>query len=176
MKSNSNGALSSISLSRNDVPAPDKLKALFATNRGLLQKTVQKLAKFNQRQLDDIVHKLHHEAFGFYDCLDCSNCCRSISPAISHNDVEAMAKKLKVRPSDLVGKHLKLDEEGDFVFHTAPCPFIDDDNYCHIYSHRPKACGEYPHTNRSRFYQILNLSLKNAEICPVVYAILMKLA
>ncbi|NTW25096.1 MAG: YkgJ family cysteine cluster protein [Lentimicrobium sp.] len=145
-----------------------------ALNRKVLKKTVQHLAKINPRDLDTIIHSLHEEAFSFYDCLKCANCCRSISPAISHNDVEQLAKKLKVKPSDLVVKYLHLDEEGDFVFQSAPCPFIDEENYCSVYSHRPKACREYPHTDRSRFYQLLNLSLKNAEICPVVYAILMK--
>ena len=33
---------------------------------------------------------------------------------------------------------------------------------------RRTACREYPHTNRKRFYQILDLSLKNTEICPAV--------
>jgi Fe-S-cluster containining protein len=40
-----------------------------------------------------------------------------------------------------------------------------------IYENRPKACREYPHTNRKRFVQILNLSHKNCETCPVVYEI-----
>jgi len=71
---------------------------------------------------------------------------------------------------------MRMDDDGDYVFNAAPCPFIDSENYCNVYSHRPRACGEYPHTNRTRFYQVLKLSLKNAEICPVVYAILMKLS
>jgi len=175
MKSRSSGALTKISIVEGEVPAPDELKGLVAANLKLLQKTIQKLARVNPRDLDSLVHTLHEQAFSFYDCLGCANCCRSISPAISHNDVEQLGKKLKSKPSDLVVKYMRLDEEGDYVFRAAPCPFIDDENYCSVYSHRPKACREYPHTDRARFYQLLKLSLKNAEICPVVYTILMKL-
>ena len=175
VKLNNKGALTDYSIQEGDIPAHGELKALVAVNLKALKNTVQQLAKMNPRDLDKIIHSLHEEAFSFYDCLKCANCCRSISPAISHNDVELLAKKLKIKPSRVVVNHLKLDEDGVFVFHKAPCPFIDADNYCSVYSHRPKACREYPHTDRSRFYQLLKLSLKNAEICPVVYAILMKL-
>jgi uncharacterized protein len=175
MKSRNSGASTNISISRDDIPSPDQLKMLCAANRPALLKTTQKLAKQNPRELDRIVHSLHEQAFSLYDCLDCANCCRSISPAMSHNDVDQIAGKLKTKPSEVVVKHLRMDEEGDFVFREAPCPFIAADNYCSVYSHRPKACRDYPHTDRARFYQLLKLSLKNAEICPVVYAILMKL-
>ncbi|MFH1121351.1 MAG: YkgJ family cysteine cluster protein [Bacteroidota bacterium] len=168
-------ALTKISILEGEVPAPDQLKGLYQANRALLQKTIKKLADNHPRELDRLVHSLHEEAFRFYDCLSCANCCRSISPAISHNDVEQLSKKIKIRPSEVVVKYLRMDEDGDYVFNVAPCPFIDGENFCSVYSHRPKACREYPHTDRSRFYQLLKLSLKNAEICPVVYAILMKM-
>lgn len=176
MKSSSKGDLNRLSIGIQDVFQPAELKTLFAKNVGLLRKTVSGLGKVNPRELDTVVHSLHRQAFEFYDCLKCANCCRSISPAISHNDVDVMAKKLRIRPSEVVQNYLQMDNDGDFVFHESPCPFIDQENYCGIYSHRPKACREYPHTHRSRFYQILQLSLRNAEICPVVYAILMKLS
>jgi Fe-S-cluster containining protein len=49
------------------------------------------------------------------------------------------------------------------------------DNYCIIYDQRPKACREYPHTDRRRFYQILDLTMKNRDICPIVYEVVEKL-
>jgi len=52
------------------------------------------------------------------------------------------------------------------VLNSAPCPFLDSENYCLVYEDRPIACREYPHTNRKRFYQILDLTLKNTLICP----------
>lgn len=41
-----------------------------------------------------------------------------------------------------------------------------------IYGVRPKACSEYPHTNRRKFIQITDLTLKNIELCPATYNII----
>jgi len=175
MKSSGKGASAKITVSRADIPAPAALKQLVRTHAAVLKSSIRRMQSMNPRNLDDLVHRLHDEAFIVYDCLNCANCCRSISPAIRHSDVNEIAVKLKIRPSAVVETYLHLDEEGDYVFRQAPCPFIDSGNYCSIYSHRPRACREYPHTDRTRFYQILSLSLKNAEVCPVVFAILKKL-
>jgi Fe-S-cluster containining protein len=36
---------------------------------------------------------------------------------------------------------------------------------------RPKACREFPHTDRKKFQQIADLTLKNVAICPAAYNI-----
>jgi Fe-S-cluster containining protein len=61
------------------------------------------------------------------------------------------------------------------VLQEAPCTFLDDDNSCSIYDVRPKACREYPHTNRKKFIQLTGLTLKNTEICPAVFNIVEEL-
>ncbi len=55
---------------------------------------------------------------------------------------------------------LEVDEDGDKVFKAMPCPFLGDDNLCSIYDVRPKACREFPHTDRKKIYQINNLTIK----------------
>jgi Fe-S-cluster containining protein len=77
-----------------------------------------------------------------------------------------------MKPADIIQKYLRIDEDGDMVFRSMPCPFLGDDNYCAIYENRPKACREYPHTDRKRFYQIYNLSIKNAYTCPIVFEVM----
>jgi len=57
------------------------------------------------------------------------------------------------------------------VLKTAPCTFLDQDNSCSIYDVRPKACSEYPHTNRKKFIKITDLTLQNTEVCPAVFNI-----
>ncbi len=83
-----------------------------------------------------------------------------------------MAKSLRIKPVDLINKYLRIDEDGDLVFQSMPCPFLGNDNYCAIYESRPKACREYPHTDRKKFYQIYKLSVKNAYTCPIVHEVL----
>jgi len=126
-------------------------------------------------KMDAVVHNLHDQAFDRIDCLECANCCRSLGPAIYDRDVERMSKALRMRPSDFVGQYLRMDEDGDYVFKSMPCPFLMDDNYCSIYEARPKACREYPHTDRKKFSQIYKLTVKNAQTCPVAYEVLMGL-
>ncbi len=129
---------------------------------------VKKLKKSKPKNLDDTVHQLHNEAFETIDCLACANCCKTTSPAIYERDIDRLAKHLKIKPSKLIEQYLQKDEDNDYVFRSAPCPFLDHENYCMVYDSRPLACREYPHTNRKRFYQVLDLSLTNTIICPAV--------
>lgn len=147
-------------LKKHEIKANDELK--------LNKKLVQKLRKKKPKDLDVIVHQLHDEAFEEIDCLDCANCCKSISPIVRDKDIQRIAKYLRVKPSVFVQEYLNLDHENDYVFKNQPCPFLGADNYCSIYEVRPKACAEYPHTDRRKFQQILPLSLKNTIICPAV--------
>lgn len=129
---------------------------------------VKQLKKTKPKNLDDKVHQLHDEAFEKIDCLDCANCCKTTSPIFYERDIDRLAKHLKIKPFAFIKQYLHKDEVGDYVLNEAPCPFLDYENYCIVYDSRPTACREYPHTNRKRFYQLLDLSLKNTEICPAV--------
>ncbi len=122
--------------------------------------------------LDVKIHELHDHYSSRIDCLQCGNCCRTLGPRITLKDVEKMAKSLRIKPNDLIDKYLYTDEDGDLVFKSMPCPFLGADNYCSIYEARPKACREYPHTDRKKFHQIYHLSVKNASTCPIVYEVM----
>jgi len=132
------------------------------------KKIASLLLKKKPKNLDVVVNKLHNIAFSHINCLDCANCCKSISPIITDKDIQRIAKHLRIRPAQLAEIYLLLDDEHDYVFKQQPCPFLNVDNYCSIYEARPKACREYPHTDREKFYQLLNLSVKNTIICPAV--------
>lgn len=123
-------------------------------------------------KMDVFIHNLHDEISEKTDCLLCGNCCRTLGPRINDKDLEKMAKALRIKTTDLIDKYLRIDEDNDMVFQSMPCPFLGADNYCSIYESRPKACREYPHTDRKKFYQIYNLSIKNAYTCPIVFEVL----
>jgi Fe-S-cluster containining protein len=44
-----------------------------------------------------------------------------------------------------------------------------------VYESRPTACREYPHTDRKRMYQIMDLTYKNTIVCPAVLDIVEQL-
>lgn len=145
-------------------------------------KRAQQLKKENQtflkqlklkgpRNLDELFHKAHNDVFENTDCLTCANCCKTTSPIFYQHDIERAARAVKTKPGEFIQKYLFMDEEGDFVLQHAPCPFLDADNYCSIYSERPTACREYPHTNRKKMKQILDLTYHNTLVCPAVLKI-----
>jgi Fe-S-cluster containining protein len=136
---------------------------------------LKKLKLQNPRKLDDAFHELHEDVFEKVDCLTCANCCKTTSPIFRQKDIELLAKKLKCSPSDFIQNYLHLDADGDYVLNSSPCPFLDNENYCSVYEYRPTACREYPHTDRKKMYQLLDLTMKNTLVCPAVLNIVERL-
>jgi len=139
------------------------------------KKFFARLKKSVPRGLDDTVQRLHVEAFREIDCLHCANCCKTTSPIFRQHDIERIARRLRMRPAELIEKYLHVDEDGDHVLNSAPCAFLGPGNYCSVYEDRPAACREYPHTERKRFHQVLDLALKNTAVCPAVFRIVEEL-
>ncbi len=132
---------------------------------------LEKLRKKPPNDLDSTVENLHNFVFERINCLNCANCCKTTSPIVIDRDIDRISKQLKIKPSKLIEQYLKIDNDGDYVFTQSPCPFLTSDNFCQIYENRPRACREYPHTNRKRFHQILKLTWHNTLICPAVYEV-----
>jgi hypothetical protein len=134
------------------------------------------LTGFSKRKdVDESFHALHEDAFERIDCLTCANCCKTTSPIFRDVDIDRIAKHLGMRPSLFTEKYLHIDEDNDWVLNSSPCAFLGEDNYCSIYEVRPKACREYPHTNRKNMHQIMDLTYRNTMVCPAVASIVDKL-
>ncbi|HNY01846.1 MAG TPA: YkgJ family cysteine cluster protein [Bacteroidales bacterium] len=155
--------------------SPDKLAGMARAARKEHAALVKQLVAGDHRKLDERLHALHEEVFTTLNCLDCAHCCRTLGPRITDTDIRRIAASLKMKPSAFTGQYLVLDEEGDYIFRSMPCPFLGSDNECSIYPDRPRACREYPHTDRARMYQVLPLALKNSAVCPAVFEILERL-
>ena len=144
--------------------------------RGIAQykrnkKALQKMKKRSTKSLDHSFHEAHDEVFEEIDCLKCANCCKTTSPIFRDIDIERLSKRLKITSAEFVEAYLKMDHEGDYVLRTSPCTFLMEDNKCSVYEDRPKACREYPHTDRKKMHQILGLTQKNTKVCPAVVRI-----
>lgn len=131
----------------------------------------KKLKKRVPKQLDQIMEELHQDVFKHVDCLDCANCCKTTGPLFTNRDVERIAKLFNLKPIAFIDQFLKLDEDNDYVLQSVPCTFLGEDNRCSIYDHRPKACQEFPHTDRKNFHQISHLTIHNVGICPAAFKI-----
>lgn len=139
------------------------------------KKFLENLKKKPPRDLDYTVLEVHEEVFEETDCLQCANCCKTTGPLYTEKDIERIAKHLKMKPSDFEAKFLRTDEDNDKVLQSLPCWFLNEDNTCSIYEVRPKACREYPHTDRKKIYQINHLMIKNTIICPAAFSFVEKM-
>lgn len=151
---------------------PEELMRKAAARKESDRKLIAKLKKKNPREVDRLMHAAHTEVFACTDCLQCANCCRTTGPLFTDRDVDRIAKHLRMKAVDFIATYLRVDEEGDHVLQQVPCAFLGDDNMCSIYEVRPKACREYPHTDREKQHQLLNLTLRNVSVCPAVGQIL----
>lgn len=138
----------------------------------LNQKLLINLKRKKSAQLDKSFHTNHQLEFKKMDCLTCANCCKTTSPIFREADIRRISKHLRVKESQLISNFLRMDEDGDWVLKTSPCAFLQTDNICSIYEVRPLACREYPHTDRKNMFQILELTINNSLICPVVSRII----
>ena len=135
----------------------------------------KRLKKVKPKVLDHLIHPLHEKVFACTNCLECANCRKTTGPLFTDKDIRRIAKHLSIKLSEFTEKYLRIDEDRDYVLKSVPCVFLGEDNDCSIYRVRPKACREFPHTDRIKQYQLFHLTQKNIEVCPAVFKMFEKL-
>ena len=150
----------------------DSFHSISKLKRKENKKFFRNLQKINSKKLDQTIHSLHYDEFKCTDCLKCANCCTTTGPLFTDKDISRISRFLKIKPSLFTDKFLRVDEDQDYVLKKLPCFFLMQDNRCSIYDVRPKACREFPHTDRIKQKQLLSLTQKNTEVCPAVFNII----
>ena len=153
----------------------ERYKELAQQKQGEHRKFLATLKKKAPKNLDKIVQEVHQEVFAEIDCTACANCCKTLGPLFTEADIQRIAKHFRMKLGAFEEAFLKVDEDGDKIFKTMPCPFLGEDNLCSNYDVRPKACRVFPHTDRKKIYQINNLTIKNTLFCPAAYLFVEKL-
>lgn len=116
--------------------------------------------------------ELHEEAFEKVNCLECGNCCKGYSPRFKTPDIKRISKFLGQKESVFIDKHLKIDEDGDYVLQSSPCTFLGSDNCCSIYEVRPSDCSRFPYTDEDVFVKRPAITEKNIAFCPAAYLVI----
>ena len=80
-----------------------------------------------------------------------------------------------MKEGDFIDTHLQIDEDGDYVVRSVPCPFLGTDNFCSIYDVRPSDCMRFPYTNEDVLLKRPGITLKNSTFCPIVVHVLERL-
>ncbi|MFN8294954.1 MAG: YkgJ family cysteine cluster protein [Chitinophagales bacterium] len=148
------------------------LKSNALQNKKAYQKIIQQLKKLKPYDVDELFHAQHEQVFAEINCLDCANCCKTTPALVTNEDINRISKHLNISVQQFIDNYVTKDEDGDTILNKTPCTFLNTDNKCSIYDVRPFACKDYPHTNRKKMHQVLELTLKNTEICPAVVNIL----
>src|SRR6478672_115616 len=130
------------------------------------------LARADKNSVLKALPDLHEEAFEKVNCLDCAACCRNYSPRFKTPDVKRISKHLGLKESVFIEQYLRVDEDGDFVVKSSPCPFLGADNACSIYDVRPSDCARFPYTDEDVIIRRQPLTLKNSSFCPITYYVL----
>lgn len=152
------------------------LPSLYKRDKKQIKRFLDRIKKRKPDQLEQHQWAVHQEVFEQTDCLDCANCCRNYSPIFKPHDINRLAGFLNIKPGQFIDQYVHLDEEGDYVLNTSPCPFLGEDNKCSVYEFRPKACREYPHTDARRLDQLTGITAKNVKVCPAAYQIVVRLS
>jgi Fe-S-cluster containining protein len=132
----------------------------------------QLLQRANKNAVLRQLPELHEAAFEKIDCLQCANCCKNYSPRFKTPDIRRISKYLGMKEGDFIETYLFLDDEGDYVLTSKPCPFLGTDNRCSIYDERPSDCRRFPYTDEDVLLKRPAITLKNASFCPIVYYVL----
>ena len=148
---------------------PD-FKELTRSKRKENKKFFARLRVQDPKRLNEQFHAVHEEVFAETDCLTCARCCRTTGPLLTKQDIGRISKKQGMKAADFEKQYLRVDEDGDWVMKSLPCPFLElDTNKCTIYEYAPKACRQYPHTDYPNMKSILGLTETNVRHCPAVF-------
>lgn len=134
------------------------------------------LKRLDAKKAIRLLPGLHQEAFEKIDCLACAACCKNYSPRFKTPDIKRIAKVLGQKESEFIEGYLRLDEDGDYVTRSQPCPFLGADNFCSIYEDRPSDCRRFPYTDEDVFVKRVALTLKNTSFCPAAWWVMERLS
>ena len=143
-----------------------KFRITAGRKRKSLSAFLDKLDDIVPEGMPKIVAKSDAITWTEVDCMECANCCKTMTPTFNKADIKRISGHLNMEPKVFVDRWLvKEEDSGDWVNKSQPCQFLDG-NKCSIYDVRPRDCAEFPHHNKKPF-DLYNETFKNNLIhCP----------
>lgn len=151
-----------------------KIKA--GKNKKTLRAFLTRLKTKTPKGLDTMAATIDKEVWKEVDCLACANCCRTMTPTFTEEDIKRIAGHFKQTPDQFKKKWLYKDKAGDWMNKQTPCQFLDlKTNYCSIYSIRPADCAGFPHLTKKKMVDYMHVHHQNIEYCPATYTMVTKM-
>jgi uncharacterized protein len=135
-----------------------------------------RLGKNPPRKLDDWAIQADKEVWHETDCLSCANCCKTMSPTYTREDIVRISAHFDMTVREFKKKYLFKDDTGDWVNVKQPCQFLDlKTNMCGIYAIRPDDCAGFPHLTKKKMKNYIHIHSQNVEYCPATYRMVEKM-
>ncbi|MCD6012072.1 MAG: hypothetical protein K0Q79_1934 [Flavipsychrobacter sp.] len=152
-----------------------KFRATSARKRKPLTAFLLKLDKIVPEDMPKLVAKVDATVWKDVNCMECANCCKTMTPTFTKKDIKRISAHLDMQPKEFIDKWLMKEEDtGDMVNKTQPCQFLVN-NMCSIYEVRPIDCAEFPHHNKKPF-DLYNETFKNnLPHCPATLTLVDRL-
>lgn len=152
-----------------------KFEKKAAKKKHKLVKFLKKLDKVVPEDLPRLVKEEDAESWKEVECLACANCCKTMTPTYTKEDIKRISAHLNMTLKEFKAKWLYKDETGDWMNTTQPCQFLDDKNMCTIYAIRPADCAEFPHHNKKPFNLYNDTFINNVHRCPATFELVNRL-
>lgn len=127
--------------------------------------------------LDKLTATIEKEVWAEVDCLSCANCCKTMTPTYTQNDIKKIASHLEMTVDDFKKKWLIRERNtGDWLNKSTPCQFLNrESNKCSIYEVRPVDCSGFPHLSKKRMTDYMHVHKQNLEYCPATFKLVEKM-
>lgn len=147
-----------------------------ATQKASLRAFLTGLEQDPPPQLDGYAAEVDKEVWAETDCLTCSNCCRTMSPIYTTQDIKRIATHFRMSVPAFKEKWLYKNNRGAWMNRLQPCQFLDlKTNRCSIYAIRPEDCAGFPHLTKKRFVDYTHVHKQNLQYCPATLKMVEKL-
>ena len=145
-------------------------KQQVSRSRGRMRNFLTRMEKKVPRGLGQIIVAADKEAWKRTDCLHCANCCKTMSPTYTREDIRRISAHLGMTAKEFREKWLYKDRAGDWMNVKQPCQFLDlKTNMCNIYAVRPRDCAGFPHHHKKMNTDYMHMYKQNIEYCPATY-------
>ena len=124
-------------------------------------------------RIDRLVFRLNAEVSAQIDCTACGNCCRSLKPSLTNDDIKRLSVNQNLSEEVFIEKYIDIEDDAN-VFRNLPCSFLCE-NKCAVYENRPEDCRSFPHLDKGNFTTRLWGVLENYSICPIVFNVFERL-
>lgn len=144
--------------------------------RSTYRRFLTRIENKTPRGLAKIIAPLDKEVWKETDCLQCANCCKTMTPTYTAADIKRISNHLEMTVEEFKKKWLYKDRSGDWMNKKNPCQFLDlKTNMCNIYDVRPLDCSGFPHHTKRHFKEWIHIYKQNVEFCPATFKLVEKM-